>query len=400
MLVYFAPCGMGLGHAARTLAIAGKIVEKGHTAVFSTYGDAVSFLKKQGQKVLVSYELQYEQAKDGSVDLRLTIAKGPRSLYIFARQVAAELYYTGIFEPDIVVSDSRLSSSIAALFRRIPSVLISNQLIVRIPVKRKLNRGLNFAKSLAENVLLEATMNVWRRSSLIIIPDFPPPYTISRHNIVFKEEYSDKTVLVGPLVTKMPEELPPRESLRKSLGIDDRVFVLIVVSGVRGEKEALLQLFKKVLSNISLSDDYYIIVTAGFAERVEEVEYIRDNVAIYYWLSNKFEYLKAADVLVSHGGHTTLAEGMYYGVPQIIVPSISHTERVGNARSLESLGIGILLPQENLTAKSFEEALEKIYKSEDYRRRAREISEEVCRIRAAERAAELIIKAANEEPIS
>jgi len=395
MLVYFAPCGMGLGHAARTLAIAKMVKTKGHEVVFSTYGDAVMFLKSQGERVLVSHEITYEEDDEGGIDLRLTIARGPGSLYRFSRQVAAELYYMGVFKPDIIVSDSRLSSSLAALFRRIPFILISNQLVVKIPVKRKLRRGLKFLKSLAESVLLEITMNIWSRSKLILIPDFPPPYTISRENLAFGEEYSGKTVLIGPLISVMPHELPPREAIRKKIGVENRYLIFISVSGTQGEKEKMLEKIKSVLKEANFPKEFLIIVSAGCAEKKDLVEKLAENVILYYWIPNKFEYLKAADIFISHGGHTSLAEGMYYGIPQIMIPSLSHTERMGNSKSIEDMGLGVLLPLEEVSPRTLKKTMEEVLNNQHYYTRAQEVAEEVRKINATARAAELILEVAN-----
>ena len=391
MLVYLAPCGMGLGHAYRVLTIANELVKRGHEVVFSTYGDAVLLLKKMNQRVLTTFELEYAQDKEGMIDLRQTIAEGPKNLYIFARHVATELYYMNVFEPDVVVSDSRLSSTLAAIYHRIPNLLIINQLKVKIPTRRP-TKVKFFLKSLAENVLLEGVMHVWGRSDVIIIPDFPPPYTIARENIVLFKEYRNKTLLIGPLISKHPEELPPRELLRKELGVEDKKLIFIVVSGLRREREVFYERIVKLFSKISLPSNYKVVITAGFAESYGKIEYLKENVELHYFIKDKFKYLKAADVLVSHGGHNTLAEGLYYGIPQLMLPSKLHTERKGNSKAIEDMGAGILLYQEDLNEHDFLKALEKLTSKPIYWERAQEISRKVSKLKPVQTLVELIEK--------
>jgi len=63
--------------------------------------------------------IEYEQNEYGEIDVRLTLAKGPRNFYSFIRQVGDELYFQGMLKPDLVVSDSRLSSLLMVGFRKL-----------------------------------------------------------------------------------------------------------------------------------------------------------------------------------------------------------------------------------------------------------------------------------------
>jgi len=390
MLVYMAPCGIGLGHAARSVAIAKELVKRGHDVIFSTYGEAVNYVRRLGFRVLESYALEYEHKEDGSIDLEGTIAKGPKSLYLFCRQVGAELYYTGVLSPDIVVSDSRLSSSLAAIMRGIPSVLVINQLLIILPLSERRSERVVRAKGFVERLLLEMMAEVWKRSARIIIPDFPPPYTISKRNLLFNDDLAHKAVFTGPLILKYPGELPSRETIREELGVGDAPLILVSPSGTKSEKRALANKLVEMLASIEL--EAKVIVSYGDALSAERPRLIGGRILVTPWLSNKYEVLKAADLLICHGGHTTLAEAMYYGVPMLIVPSKSHTERLGNAKSMEELGIARVLVQEELTPESLESAIRELLQSEEVRESARRVAREVSRLRAVEVAVDEILK--------
>ncbi|RLE90187.1 MAG: hypothetical protein DRJ49_00510 [Thermoprotei archaeon] len=383
MRIYLAPCGIGLGHASRCASIALELVRRGHEVLFSTYGDAVEYLKSKGFIVLKSYELEYELDSLGGLDLRGTIAKGPRIIYIFLRQIGAELYYTEISSPDILVSDSRLSSAIAAILRDTPFVLITNQMIVRLPLKKKEMR------SLIECTIFELMTSVWRRSKLILIPDFPPPFTISKDNIVFSEEYKDKSVFIGPLLETYPSELLPKSIVKEKIGIRGKKLVLVLIGGTRAEKRRLYEIILKVFKNIKLDKNIVVIVSSGSMYQGEPYN-LSENIRVFPWIENKYELLKAADLLICHGGHTTIAEGMYYGVPILALPNEGHTERIGNAKSVEELGIAKTIVQNEITKENLKDIINELL-HEEYQRRAREISSELSKFRATKIATDLIL---------
>jgi len=86
---------------------------------FSTYGEAVKLIEKNNFRYLRERPVEYEQNEYGEVDVRLTLTKVSRNFYSFIRQVGDELYFQGTLKPDPVVSDSRLSSLLAAGFRKL-----------------------------------------------------------------------------------------------------------------------------------------------------------------------------------------------------------------------------------------------------------------------------------------
>jgi len=394
VLIYFAPCGIGLGHAARCIAIAKVLRKRGVDVVFSTYGEAVEFARREGFRALGIMGIEYRQREDGTIDLQLTLAQGPNVIYRFLRQVGAEIYNIGQYKPDLVVSDTRLSSIIASAFRLTPRILITNQLLIVIPRLKPASERILEIKSIFERLSLEFLSRLWNLSKLILIPDFPPPLTISKRNLVIKQEYANKSLFIGPLVPVRPEELPPRETLRRKLGVDDKILVLISLSGTLYEKVSLAFSLIKIIKQIK--DNFFFVVSSGIPEG-KGFYRIGDNILVFDWLDNKYEYLKAADVLVSHGGHTTIAEAMYYGVPMILIPTRGHTERMGNARSVEKVGIAEVISQENLSLETFYEKLKILVNDEEYLERCKEISHIASFFNAAEKAADIIMSLAKHE---
>ena len=82
-----------------------------------------------------------------------------------------------------------------------------------------------------------------------------------------------------------------------------------------------------------------------------------------------------ATVIVSRSGINTVNELMYFGKPAILIP-LPHgqrNEQATNARFLQNIGLGIVIPQDALTPAIFLKSLEKIVESKNaYKAHAKE----------------------------
>ncbi|MEM0458494.1 MAG: glycosyltransferase [Thermofilaceae archaeon] len=336
MLAYLAPCGMGLGHAGRMLSVARRLRQAGVDVVFSSYGRAADMIERSGYRCLRTRPVGYEVDEQGDIDVRRTIAKGPLNLYRFARQVGDELYYIGTLEPDVVVSDSRLSSLLAAKALGVPAVLVIHQLRVIIPVKKPTRVKLS-AKYLAEEGLLRLLGKLWLLADEILIPDYPPPYTVARANAMV-ETLLPRARFVGPSPPVWPDELPPREEVRERLGVEGKL-VVASFTGVSGEGRELCEAFLAELGGCDLSDEVVVIVSRGVPSGSDRLEKVGRNVYVCDWLPDRYLHVKAADALVTHGGHTMVMEAMAFGIPAVHVVRRTHTERLACSLSAEALGV-------------------------------------------------------------
>ncbi len=388
MRIYFAPCGIGLGHAARLLPIAQRFLSEGATINFSTYEDAIGYIKGQGFPVISAPPIQFQYGEDGVFDVRRTFAKGPRNLLNFLGQVAFETTSIEAFKPDVVVSDSRLSSLVAARIMNAPRVLIINQLRVLIPHIHELTKRREEMKTFFERVGLEILTTLWHSSPLILVPDFPHPYTISKSNLMVSKRGLDRVAFIGPIIKKRPEDLPSKESLRKKLGLPSRKPVIFAnYNGTTLEKTVSSQVLDPLLKE--LADEFFVVISHGLPNgnsmHVEE-----ESLRVHNWFPQKCEMLRASDIFVSACGHTSLAEAMYFGVPTLLLPTPGHTERIGNATSVEAFGASLLLRQEDLTTASLRSAARRLIKERTFQQHAKKIQSEISRFNAVDSAVSAI----------
>ena len=280
------------------------------------------------------------------------------------------------FHPDIVISDSRVSSILAARFLGIPVLTLLNSYRVRIPREK---RFLQLAK-IADGGILTVIGKVWSMGEEILIPDFPPPYTFSTQTICVPPWRRSKIKLIGPILPIRPEELPDREVIRKKLGIDDDYLILAPISGPSKEKEFFINIMRRILPR--LPENYRIIMSLGLPNSHKD-PVKEDNVLIYNWLPNRFEILKACDLVISRAGLGTITQAICYGKPLALIPTPSQTEQISNAKRAEELGVATILDQRSLTHMSLLTALRKIFLG-SYSERAFEIQKDTAKYNAVE----------------
>lgn len=374
MRVQFAPCGIGLGHAGRCIPIAQEMQRQNSETniYFSTYNEAVNYVRKEGFFTIEVPAMEFKVKSDGTVDLRRTaIDPGPFvAPFNFLEQLNKEIEIMKTYEPNVIVSDSRASPLLAARILNKPAICILNQFQVIIPRKTQYRRLAKFADMSTLTILGK----IWTSGIKVIIPDFPPPYTISINNLHIPKAYQKKTELIGPILPVHPNTLPSKQHIRKKLGLQrGKPIIFVPMSGPLKERTYIIQLFKKIFPD--LQEKYQIVMSLGCPNGSEKPENHGDFTT-YNWISNRFEYLKACDIVISRAGHGTLSQSISYGKPLILVPTPNHTEQQNNAKKCEELGVALVVNQDTVNKNTFKTAIKEAL-TQNYKENARKIKSEV-----------------------
>ena len=389
MRVYFAPCGIGLGHVGRTVPIARRLSQKNATIVFSTYQEGIDYVKNVKFSLIKAPAVGFKVKPDGTIDFRRTAIKpGPFfASFTLLKQIVAEIRFIESFKPDVVVSDSRASSLIAARMLQLPRVCILNQFQVIIP--RKVHH-LQLAR-FADSITLTLIGKIWTNVDTVLVPDFPPPYTISLGNLSIPKSYRKKAKLIGPILEVRPNQLPTKEELRRKLGLPvDKPVIFVPISGSTKEKAFLTGILRKIF--LEFPEEYEIVMSLGYPSAGgKPVRY--GNLTIFKWVPNRFEYLKTCDMIVARAGHGTITQAMCYGKPAILVPTPGHTEQISNAKQARDLGVARVLSQSNLGKESLLEVVKQIIAGK-MREEVEEMQDEVLKHDGLENAVEAITRVA------
>ena len=396
MKVYFAPCGIGLGHAGRCFPIAKKLAKENVEIVFSTYREGIGYVENENFPLLKAPPIGFQVKSDGSVDFRQTaINPGPFiASFTLLKQVGFELEAIGSIRPDVVVSDSRVSPLIAARLLGVPRICILNQFQMRVPRKKRFLR----LSRLAESIGLAFIGLTWTMGNSVLIPDFPLPYTICEGNLAIPRAYRKSVKLIGPILPQHPDSLPTKEKLRKKLNLPvDKPVIFVPISGPTTEKAFVTGVLRRIL--LGFPPDYEIIVSYGYPN-ADTKPIQHGNVTIYRWLARarRFEYLKACDVVIARAGHGTITQCICYGKPMVIIPTPGHTEQLTNARQAQNLGLAKIVLQEALDREKLLKSVQQLLQPQTIQH-AEEVQKEALKHDGLKNAAEAILAAANNEQI-
>ena len=389
MRVYFAPCGIGLGHVGRCAPIARRLLEKGAHVVFSTYTEGIRYVERERFPLIKAPPIGFQVKADGSIDFRQTaINPGPfLASFTLLKQIDAEVGTIEGFKPDIVVSDSRASSLLAARLLRVPRICILNQFQPIIPRR---THNLRLAR-FADVVTLTIIGKIWTSGNIVLIPDFPQPYTISVGNLTIPKPYRKNVRLIGPILPTRPDTLPAKEELIRKLNLpNDKPIIFAPLSGPTSEKAFVTGVLRKIL--LEFPDNYEIIMSFGYPS-ADNKPIRHGNVTIYKWVPNRFEYLKACDLAIGRAGHGTITQCMCYGKPMILIPTPGHTEQISNAKQAEVIGVAKVMLQDRLNKENLLERIERILRDKMVER-AVEVQEEALKHDGLENAVNTVIEVA------
>ncbi|MEM2883927.1 MAG: glycosyltransferase [Nitrososphaerales archaeon] len=366
--VYFPIFGSGLGHAARMVTLASRLVALGFEAAFSSYYEAADYVEQKGFLCFRVPRLDVGWTASGKFEGLLKTSKRlPWHIATFIRQTVIERKIMQSWKPDLVISDSRLSAVIAAKTLGLRCFVVTNQLRILLPPKKRSKRTRPI-----ERFLNEILGKLWNLADRIFFPDLPPPYTISEENLWWVSAVRKKAEYIGFLVQptkKSREEL--EESLRKTGLNIDKPIVFIHISGPAFTKPALL---RKLLKAATLLKDFQVVISEGRTKGSTEVKRL-DSIYYFEWCPISEDLMQISDILVVRGGHSTLGSALLLGKPMLIIPIADHSEQFSNTFKMVRLGVALWLDPLESNPEDICEAVHTLHGDGAYRSRVSVLSQ-------------------------
>jgi len=360
--LYIGPCGLGLGHITRCDAIAREFSNENVEVLFSSYLDALDYLKRSGFTYFSAIPLSFRTREDGTIDPKMTMSQNGVTvgLWDFIRQLIGEVRQISAFEPDVVISDTRISTLIAAFILRKPRILILNQYSVQMPKDdrkhRMADRPMLFAAKIIWRYISAMLELAWGLGDMIIVPDLKAPYTISRYNLAIPPGIRRKVRLVGPLT---PSRHRTPNGARHAG--EARPLVFACVSGPATDRKYLVNKLTDILKGFP--GNYELILSCGDPNGSFGEKRI-GKLTVHEWMTEQL-YLRTferADVIVSRAGHETIMKAISEGKPLVLIPPPNHTEQANNAKRAEELGVAVILDQSRLDGEELAGAISKSLK--------------------------------------
>jgi uncharacterized protein (TIGR00661 family) len=320
---------LGLGHVSRLISLGRRLENQGHELFFFSGGRAYELLEKEfsnvGRVTPVSW---YENAYGILTSASLLNLFLPLPLFNM-EQGRFEIKNSNAYEtihryydlrenirriaPDVLVADGDINALRLAGRWNIPAVYVENLIRPSYGFSSLLSPGERF---------IERYYRVCRK---VIIPDNPPPCTVSEYSIgdIAHMGIADRTEYVGAFLDTTPV-----------IGKQEHIFAPI--SGPIGTRGKLLKILQPVLEKV----EGKVIISMGTPGK--RVSTKIGNCELHTWLTaqERAEAMRNAKFVIFSGGHATCFETLKYGKPCICIPT--QPEQLGNAAKLEKMNCGIV----------------------------------------------------------
>jgi uncharacterized protein (TIGR00661 family) len=331
MKLLFVVCGEGLGHASRSLHLGHYLQQHGHEVHFAGYGKSFDFMSQHGCTNLhcTSREVCLE-GECGFFSLKLTLWKSKWIVLDMVRSALSVHQLLKKHQFDCVVCDTMYGGVLAARISHVPVVFVTNQNQFNGPggTMNPVWRVLNF--------LIRRYI---RLADLIIVPDYPPPDTISEYNIIIPKGEEKKYVFCGPFYVFDPTRYTYE--------------CRTVFTSFGGEpyKLPMYQALRKIADK--RKDLCFDVFYTG-----AELPASSDNFISHGYVPNLFEHLARARIAIVHGGLTTLHEALLFEKPVLIIMDPGHPEQQNNARKILEMRAGTVVDGRTVTQDELERKIE------------------------------------------
>ena len=337
-IVFF--CIPAHGHTNPTLGVVRELVSRGHTVWYYSYNSMKDKIESAGARFISCDDYDMEQKlspKDGArigKDLAFSTQIIVETTLALDDRICADMEK---LKPDCIVADSMaiwgkavakklgiplVCSTTTFAFNRHSAAIMKHsaaetaRMILSIPKISKQIKRLQKKGYPVKNVLDIIGNDENTDTVVYTSPLFQP----------CADTFSDKYAFVGPSIR------PVTENIEKTA---DKL-VYISMGTVNND---MLPLYKNCISAFKDSG-FQIIMSVGSMVSLQEFGKLPENVSVYSH-TDQIAVLSKADVFITHCGMNSVSEGLYFGVPLVMLPQT--TEQNGVAERVLQLGAGIKL---------------------------------------------------------
>ena len=383
-IVFF--CIPAHGHTNPTLNVVRELISRGHQVWYYSYEMLREKIETTGATFVScdDYDMEQKLSPKDAVRVGKDLAFSTQILVdttlALDGKVCADME---LLKPDCIVADSMavwgkaVAMKLGIPFVSSTTTFAFNQYSAKI-MKQSVGQlfGMLFSMpKITKNIKRLQDSGYPVKNILDIIQNDDNTHTIVYTSPEFQpcsETFSEKYAFVGPSIRPASEEIAKtKEKL-----------IYISMGTVNNN---MMPLYKRFINALA-DTEYQVIISAGNLVSMDDFGTLPENVSVYAHV-DQIAVLNEADVFVTHCGMNSVSEGLYFGVPLIMLPQTS--EQGGVAERVLQLGAGMKLKKTDIM--SIRSAVETIFFDATYRENAEKIAEGFKCCSGAKGAADKII---------
>lgn len=372
------------GHVFPTLAVVEELTSRGHGVTYVTVEEFADSVRATGADVLT-----YDSVNPLEL-LGKPEAGGAPAVFLRENIVmldAIEAHY-GERRPDVVVYDEAAFQAGRVLARKwgrpavqsTPSFAF-NEHFSFIGKMLEAAEGFTLVDPVDETAALLAEHGLdgplddylWTRRG----PEERNLVYLTRDFQYHGETFDDRFAFVGPC-------LGEREFLGGWRAPDDgRPLALVSLGTLHNDNLAFFRAGVDAFAGLP----WHAVISVGDKVDIDELGPLPDNVEVHRWVPH-LQVLERASVFVTHGGTGSVMEALLAGVPLVVVPQ--WLDVAPNAERVAELGLGRLIPPEDLDAERLRAAVLGLAADDEVHRRVAAMRRHTAEAGGRGRAADVI----------
>ena len=384
-IVFF--CIPAHGHTNPTLEVVRELVSRGHHVRYYSYEMMRTKIEAAGAEYVPcdGYDFELKLTPQDAARLGKDLALSTHVL-VETTMALDEMVCRDMerLKPDCIVADSMavwgkavakkldipfVSSTTTFAFNKHSAKIMKQspwQLLGMLFAMPKINRDLKRLQDKGYPIrnILDIIQNDENTDTVVYTsPEFQP----------CSETFSEKYAFVGP-------------SIRPAECVFEKTREKLVYISMGTVNNDMLPLYRSCIAALA-GTPYQVVLSVGNMVAMEDFGVLPENVAVYPRV-DQIAVLQQADVFLTHCGMNSVSEGLYFGVPLVMLPQTA--EQQGVAERVCQVGAGKKLQKTD--AGSILAAVREVMETPAYRACAGTVAEGFRRCTGAKGAADKILQ--------
>lgn len=382
----------GEGHVNPTIALVEELLKKGEEVVYYCIEEYRNKIEKTG----ATFRPYKNFTRNADLVKKMAKRMDPLEMLLYMVR-SADTVIEGVLEDigaekyDYVIYDNNFAAGwMIADILNIPKISSCTTFAIDEEVFSNVmkSRG-EINKTSPTYQELEEILKKWSQKYGITIKDnhklmsCPGDITLvytSRSYQPRAEKFDNSFIFVGPSIA--PRKDVETLSLKS---IPGNKLIFISMGTIFNQQPELYTTCFEAFQEIQAT----VILSVGKQTDISQFKDIPSNFIIRNYVP-QLEILEQADVFITHGGMNSTSEGLYFGVPLVVMPVVGDQLIVANR--IEELGAGLQLNRQELDASTLRNTTEQVLSNSSFREKSLEIGKSLRDSGGYKKAVEAILK--------